>query len=387
MRRHVWMGIGLIAGLLVGLIAAGLAQRGHPGFADLVGTIRPIGSLFLNLLSMVVIPLVATALFAGIAKLGDLRTVGRLVVRTLAFFWATALAGIVLGFVVAAAVLPRAAVTPEQQVALRAAQGGDQGLIQRAAETIPSGAQFIVQLVPANPFKAAAEGNLLPVIVFVTIFGIAAASLPIEKRAPLTTIADATTEALIKIVHWVLLFAPIGIFALVAPIVLPSIALIARLAPGRFLRAALPSMLMGFSTTSSLATLPTMIDAADKDLQIPRPISGFVLPLGASLNRGGSAVFQAVAVVFIARLYGIPFGIGQMLAAGAAVFLASLTVAAVPSGSVISLFPAFQSAGLPIAGISILIGLDRIPDMFRTMTNVTGHLTSAVVVAAIEDRK
>src|SRR6266550_139749 len=396
MRRHVWMGIGLIAGLLVGLIAAGLAQRGHPGLADLVGTIRPIGSLFLNLLSMVVIPLVATALFAGIAKLGDLRTVGRLVVRTLAFFWATALAGIVLGFLVAAAVLPRAAVTPEQQVALRAAQGGDQGLIQRAAETIPSGEQFIV---------------------FVTIFGIAAASLPIEKRAPLTTIADSTTEALIRIVHWVLLLAPIGIFALVAPIVtqfgwslvramlwfilaviigviafialvyLPSIALIARLAPGRFLRAALPSMLMGFSTTSSLATLPTMIDAADKDLQIPRPISGFVLPLGASLNRGGSAVFQAVAVVFIARLYGIPFGIGQMLAAGAAVFLASLTVAAVPSGSVISLFPAFQSAGLPIAGISILIGLDRIPDMFRTMTNVTGHLTSAVVVAAIEDRK
>ena len=417
MRRHVWMGIGLIAGLLVGLIAAGLSQRGHPGLANIVGSVRPIGSLFLNLLSMVVIPLVATALFAGIAKLGDLRTVGRLVVRTLAFFWATALLGIVLGFLVAMAVLPRAAVTPEGQAALRAAESADQGAIQRAAEGIPSGAQFIVQLVPANPFKAAADGNLLPVIVFVTIFGIAAASLPLEKRAPLTTIADATTEALIKIVHWVLLFAPIGIFALVAPIVtqfgwglvramlwfilaviigvlafialvyLPSIALIARLAPARFLRAAFPSMLMGFSTTSSLATLPTMIDAADKDLQIPRPISGFVLPLGASLNRGGSAVFQAVAVVFIARLYGIPFGISQMLAAGAAVFLASLTVPAVPSGSVISLFPAFQSAGLPIAGISILIGLDRIPDMFRTMTNVTGHLTGAVVVAAIEDRK
>ena len=411
------MGIGLIAGLLVGLIAAGLAERHHPALADVVGKIRPVGSLFLNLLSMVVIPLVATALFAGIAKLGDLRTVGRLVVRTLAFFWATALAGIVIGFLVAALVLPRAAVTPEGQDALRAAQSTDQSTIQRAAESIPGGAQFIVQLVPANPFKAAADGNLLPVIVFVTIFGIAAASLPIEKRAPLTTIADSTTEALIKIVHWVLLFAPIGIFALVAPIVtqfgwslvramlwfvlaviigviafialvyLPSVALIARLAPARFLRAAFSSMLMGFSTTSSLATLPTMLDAADKDLQIPRPVSGFVLPLGASLNRGGSAVFQAVAVVFIARLYGIPFGFAEMLAAGAAVFLASLTVAAVPSGSVISLFPAFQSVGLPIAGISILIGLDRIPDMFRTMTNVTGHLTSAVVVAAMEDRK
>src|SRR3989442_6241654 len=127
MRRHVWMGIGLIAGLLVGLIAAGLSQRGHPGLANIVGSVRPIGSLFLNLLSMVVIPLVATALFAGIAKLGDLRTVGRLVVRTLAFFWATTLAGIILGFVVASVVLPRAAVTPEQQVALRAAAPADSG--------------------------------------------------------------------------------------------------------------------------------------------------------------------------------------------------------------------------------------------------------------------
>src|SRR3989442_13478419 len=151
MRRHVWMGIGLIAGLLVGLIAAGLAQRGHPGLANIVGSVRPVGALFLNLLSMVVIPLVATALFAGIAKLGDLRTVGRLVVRTLVFFWGTALAGIVLGFLVATVVLPRAAVTPEQQVALRAAAGADTSVIQRAAETMPSGAQFIVQLVPANP--------------------------------------------------------------------------------------------------------------------------------------------------------------------------------------------------------------------------------------------
>jgi Na+/H+-dicarboxylate symporter len=146
-------------------------------------------------------------------------------------------------------------------------------------------------------------------------------------------------------------------------------------------------MLMGFSTTTSLATLPTMLDAADKNFHIPRPVSGFVLPLGASLNRGGSAVFQAIAVVFIARLYGIPFGIGETVAAGAAVFLASLTVAAVPSGSVISLLPAFQSIGLPIAGISILIGLDRIPDMFRTMTNITGDLAGAVVVASLEERK
>jgi len=411
------MGIGLVAGLLLGLLAAGLAQRGQPALADVLRNIRPLGSLFLNLLSMVVIPLVATALFAGIAKLGDLRTVGRLVVRTLTFFWATAIVAILLGFLVGALMLPHAAVTPEQQTALRAAAGADATFIQRAAENIPTGLQFLVQLVPANPFKAAADGNLLPVIVFVTIFGIAAATLPPEKRAPLTNIADATTDALIRIIHWVLLFAPIGIFALVAPIVtqfgwslvramlwfvaaviigvillialvyLPSVAIIARMSPIQFLRAAYPAMLMGFSATSSMAALPLMIDAADRDLQIPRPVSGFVLPLAATLNRGGSAVFQAIAVVFVARLYGLPFGVGEMLAAGAAVFLASLTVASVPSAGVISLVPAFQSTGLPIAGLTILLGLDRISDMFRTMTNVTGHLASAVVVASFENRK
>lgn len=409
------MAVGLALGILVGGAAYALERQGYPQLASVAVGIRPIGTLFVSLLSMVVIPLIAAALFAGITKLGDLRTVGRLLFRALTFFWATALAGIVIGILVGAVLLPRTALTSEQQAAVQVAGGAD-AAIQRAAENIPTVAQFIVQLVPANPFKAAADGNLLPVIVFVTIFAVAAATLPLERRASLTNIADAVTETLIRVVHWVLLLAPVGIFALVAALVtqlgwrllvamawfvvaviagivlfialvyLPSLVLLARLAPRRFFRGAFPSMLMGFSTTSSMAALPTMLEAADKELQLPRSVSGFVLPLGASLNRGGSAVFQAVAVVFIARLYDVPFGAAQMLAAGAAVFLASLTVAAVPSGSVISLLPAFQAAGLPISGISLLIGLDRIPDMFRTMTNVTGHLTGAVVVSALENR-
>src|SRR5688572_384650 len=314
MRSHLRMGIGLIAGLVVGLVAYALARSGRPALSDGITAMRPIGQLFINLLTMVVIPLVAAALFAGIAKLGDLRTVGRLVVRTLAFFWATAIAGIVIGFVVASVTLPQSALTDQQQTAVRAAAGADVAVLQRTAESIPGGLQFLVQLVPANPFKAAADGNLLPVIVFVTIFGIAAATLPAERRAPLTNIADAVTETLIRIIRWVLLVAPIGIFALVAPVVaqfgsrlliamiwfviaviigvlvftavvyVPSVAFIGRVAPIRFLRAAYPSMLMGFSATSSMAALPTMVDAADNDLRIPRPISGFVLPIAATLN-------------------------------------------------------------------------------------------------------
>ena len=406
------MGIGLIAGLLLGLLAATLAEHNNPALAAVLLGIQPVGIIFKNLLSMVAIPLVATALFAGLAKLGELRALGRLVVRTLAFFWGTSVLAIALGFAIGSVMLPQAAVSPEKQAVLQAA-AADPAAIQSAAATIPTGLQFIVQLVPANPFKAAADGNLLPVIVFVTIFAIATATLPIERRTPLINLAD----ALIRIVQWVLVIAPIGIFALVAPtaaqygwdvvramlwfiaavvigvlvfiavVYLPSAALIARVSPLRFLRAAYPSMFMGFSATTSMAALPNMIDAADKDLHIPRPVSGFVLPLAASINRGGSALFQAIAVLFIARLYGIPFGFGHMLQAGIAVFLASLTVAAVPSGGVISLFPAFQATGLPIAGLSILMGLDRISDMFRTMTNVTGHLTTAVVVAPREPAK
>ena len=411
------MGIGLAAGLLLGLVAAWLAGNGHPGLLHVAQGFRPIGTLFLNLLQMVVIPLVATALFAGIAKLGNLRTVGRLVVRTLAFFWGTAVAAILIGFVVGSLVLQLGRVTPEQQAALRQAATADSSFIQKAAEDIPTGARFIVEMIPSNPVKAAVEGNLLPVIVFVTFLAIASAGLPQDKRQALTDVADVATEALVKIVHWVLLLAPIGIFSLVAPIVaqfgwglvkamiwfvaavfvglvifigavyLPSVALLARIKPARFLRASFPSLLMGFSTTSSLATLPTMLQTADRELHISRSIAGFALPLGASVNRGGSALFQVVAVLFVAQLYGIPLGFGELFQVGAAVFLASLTIASVPAASVVSLLPAFTATGLPIQGLSILIGLDRIPDMLRTATNVCGHLAGATVIAAVEGEK
>src|SRR5881296_4777604 len=168
MRSHVWMAVGLAAGLALGLVAAATQQ---PLLLALAGTwLRPVGTLFLNLLSMVVIPLVATALFAGVAGLGDLRRVGRLGARTLGFFGATTIAAVAIGFLVAALILPLAAVTPEQQAALRDAAQSDAGVVHRAAEQLPTGARFVVDLIPANPVRGAVEGNLLPLIVFITIF-------------------------------------------------------------------------------------------------------------------------------------------------------------------------------------------------------------------------
>lgn len=410
------MAIGLVAGLVVGLAAA---VTESPVLLAVARGLRPLGTLFLNLLSMVVIPLVATALFVGVAGLGSMKSVGRLGVRTLGFFLGTTLAAILIGFLLAALFLPLGAMTPDQQAALREAAAADSAFVRRAAEQIPTGtgARFIVELVPANPVRAAVEGNLLPLIVFTTIFAVAAAALPEEKRRTLTDLADGATQALIKIVQWVLLLAPLGIFALVAGAVaqfgwslvksmavfvlaviaglavfigavyLPAVALVARLKVTRFLKAAWPSLAMGFSTTSSLATLPTMLHAAEDDLKISRTVAGFVLPLGAAVNRAGSALYQAVAVLFLAQLYGIGFGVPEAFQAGAAVFLTSLTVASVPSGSIVSLTPALVATGLPLSGLTLLIGLDRVPDMFRTMTNVTGHVTAAAVIAAVEGEK
>src|SRR5207245_8601556 len=144
---------------------------------------------------------------------------------------------------------------------------------------------------------------------------------------------------------------------------------------------------MAFSPPSSLAALPVMLEAAGRDLRVSRTVASFVLPLGASIGRAGSALFQAVAVLFVARLYGVPLGLGGAFQAGAAVFLASFTVASVPSASIVSLVPAFTATGLPLAGLQLLLGLDRIPDMFRTMTNVMGTMSGSVVIAAVEGEK
>src|SRR5256885_15349974 len=213
MPSHVRMTIGLGAGLALGLAAVWSQQ---PVLLTVARGLRPLGTLFLNLLWMVVIPLVVTALFAGVAGLGSVRRVGRLGIRTLGFFWTTTLAAIVIGFAVAGLALPLASVTPDQQAALRQSALADSGAVRHAAEQIPSGARFLVELIPSNPLRAAIDGNLLPLIVATTIFAVAAAALPEEKRRTLTDLADVTTAALIRIVWWVLLLAPLGIFALVA---------------------------------------------------------------------------------------------------------------------------------------------------------------------------
>jgi Na+/H+-dicarboxylate symporter len=395
MTRNVAIVLGLVLGLTLGLAAA---LSGSAALAAVAAGVAPIGTVFLNLVKLVVVPLVGTTLFTAVATTSDLRRLGRVGVHTLAFLWGTTLVAILTGMIVTAAALPLA---------------GDLTISPTAGAVAPPPpvgvAELLVSLIPANAVQAAAQGALLPLIVFTALFGAAAATLPDARKRRLTDVADSVTAALVTLVNWILWTAPLGVFALAAPVAadvgmallrslgvfvlaviaalavftglvyLPLVRAVARLPLGRFLSATVEPATIAFSTTSSVAALPAMFRAAER-LELPRGIASFVLPVGAAIHRSGSALFQGSAVVFLGHLYGASVGPGELGAALAATFLTALTIAAVPSASVMTLPPALSALGVPLDGLGILLGIDRVPDMFRTVVNVTGDVAAAAVV-------
>jgi Na+/H+-dicarboxylate symporter len=399
MKLHAAIALGLIAGLLLGLVAA---VTGSPLLVGLAEGVAPIGTAFVNLLRMVVVPLVATTVFVGVAGLGDLKKLGRLGFLTVLFFVATTLVSVVIGMGAMRLLLPLAS-----EAAAEAAAGAVTGGAE--APELPGTIEFLVSLIPSNPFEAAAEGALLPLIVFTCLFAAAVGGLPAEHRDRLMDIASSLTTALIRLVHWVLWVAPVGVFALAAPVTaqsgwsmlqslavfviavvlglivfvagvyMPLAVTLGRQRPGPFLRALIGPQLIAFTTTSQAATIPAMLEAA-AELRVSRTAAGFVISLGAAIGRAGSALFQGAALIFLAWLYQIPIPIAGLGAAVLATGLVSFTVASVPSASVVTLAPALGAVGVPLDGLAVLLGVDRIPDMFRTAVNATGTMTAAVVV-------
>ena len=400
--------IGLLAGLTLGLAAA--ATRWPPLLAIASG-VEPIGTVWVNLIRMVVLPLVMGAVVAGVAGLGDPRRLGRLGGKAIAFFLGTGLVGIVIGLLLAAFALPLAPLSPEATRLLRDAATAGAADLGSTVQRSPGFTQFLTGLVPANPFRAAADGALLPVLVFSVLFGLAVAHLDEDRRRTIIGLADAVVAAVVKLVDWFMVLAPLGVACLAAPVaarlgwdVLASFGLFvavvvagclvftaAVLAPlvrygaglplRRAVRAAAPAYAIGFSTTSSMAALPALMEVTTADLRISRPVAGFVIPLAASLNRPASALFQAVAAVFLAGLYGVALGPAQYGALIGTVLLLTLSVPAMPRSAVLSLVPALLAAGVPMDGIGLLLGVDQIPDMFRTATNVAGHVAVTAVIA------
>lgn len=389
--------VGLAAGLALGMAAS---LTGSDALVMASEAVEPLGTLFIRALQMVVIPLVMTIVFAGVARLGDTRKLGRLGGISLGFIWLTTIPAVVLGMSTMGFALrfaPPVAPPPG---------AGAEGV------ELPGILDFVLGLVPANPFQAMAEGRLLPLLVFALLFGAAAGTLAPESRERLVGLADSVTDAFIKLVEWILWTAPVGIFGLAAPatarmglgllqslavfiatvvatlfvfmaaVYLPVVVILGRTSAGHFIRGTLPSYTMGFTTTSSVATLPVLLRDAPR-LGVSRRVADLVIPLAASLNRAGSGLFQGASVVFVAWLYDVQVPGGAWVGAVLACFLAASTVAPVPSASIMTLAPALDAVGAPLAGLGILLGVDRIPDMFRSGTNMTGHMAAAVVTESL----
>ena len=387
--------LGLFLGLLVGL---GAAATGNPILHAIARESAPLGKLFINAVKMIVIPLVVSVIFASVARLGDIRKLGKIGGMTLAFYWVTLIPAIILGMAVMAFGLR---FTP------------DINMPDVEAASIPklqSITDFIISLVPPNPFAAAADGAILPLIVFTALFAAAAGTLETERRERMITAAEDVSETLIKLVWWILYTAPIGIFGLIAPatallgwgliqslgvfilcvfialiifvalIYLPILFFAAKMGPKRFFKGSMGAASVAFSTTSTAAAIPVSLEETTKNLGVSENIAELLIPLGASMYRPGSALFQGAAIVFLAHIYNVPVALGTAGAVIFATFLVSLTVAPVPSSGVVTMAPALDAIGVPVAGLAFMLGIDRIPDMMRSCVNVLGQITAAVLI-------
>ncbi|HEX3865795.1 MAG TPA: dicarboxylate/amino acid:cation symporter [Gemmatimonadaceae bacterium] len=399
--------VALVAGLAGGLALSTIDSRAAN---IVVGIVEPVGTAWVNGIRMTVIPLVVSSLIAGIAKTDGGTTVARMGGRGLAVFLTILIASGMAGAFVSTPILlrfsPDAAATAHLRTT--AAASGSQ-LVPAGAVQTP--AQWLVSLVPANPIRAAADGAMLPVILFALMLGLALVSLPRRSREKLIAVLCAVEEAMLVIVRWLLAIAPLGVFALALPLVARlGVAAIGALATyvvlvslvaaalaifviypaaawgggislRSFARAAAPAQAVAFSSRSSIAALPALIDTSRTRLRLPEEATTFFLPLASAVFRPGAVLGLVTGAVFIARLYGVHLGAMQILTLVATSIVTSFSIPGIPGGSIVAMAPVLASVGLPIEGIGILLGVDTIPDLFRTTTNVTGQLAAAAIVA------
>ncbi len=389
--------IGLVIGIIVGLI-----------FGPKAKVIEPIGTIFLRLITLVVVPLVFVSLLLGTAGVGDIKRVGRMGLKTLGYFIFTTILAITVGLLLANLVKPGSGLSQDVQARIQKTTV-DQSSIDLQKLQKPSTLDILIEIIPTNPVKAFTEGNMLQIIFLALIFGTVFTMIPKNKAEPILTFLDGLNEAIIKIVHIAMKLAPYGVLALIASvtgkfgvsvlftlfkyaatvigglllyaIVWNSLAVasLGKMNPFAFFRGVREALLIAFSTSSSSATLPVAIDCLDR-LGISRQYSSFVMPLGATINMDGTALYQGVSAVFIAQIYGIPIGIDGQLMIVMMATLASIGAAGVPSAGIITLVMVLKQIGVPLEGLALILGVERFLDMCRTMVNVTGNLACSVVI-------
>jgi Na+/H+-dicarboxylate symporter len=376
--------------------------------ATVISVMTLVGDIFLRLLKMLVAPLVFVSMVAGIAAVGNPRQLGRAGLIMIVFFVVTTAVGVSIGLAAATVLGPGHAVPEETRNELAAAAGDDFSIESREPPTF---SEQLLRMVPENPVASLAEGDMLAIIFFSVFFGIALGLLPLDKSQPVIEVLDGTTDALVRIVQMVMETAPLGVGAIMTTVtatsgfsfllslaayggvvmlglaihvcflLLPALRFMAGLSIRKFWDVCKPAILLVFGTSSSTAALPVSTKCAESGLGVPKHIARLVIPVGATVNMDGTALYQGVATVFIAQLYGVDLSLGAMAVVVTMATLASVGAAGVPGAGMITLAMVLTSLGLPVEGLAIILGLDRILDMFRSAVNVTGDLSCAAVVA------
>lgn len=412
--------IGLVLGLVFGLVIIKFGL--DPSFT--LDFIKPVGTIFINSLKMIAVPLVFASLVIGVANLGDISKLSRIGGKTLLGYLVTTVIAISIGLLLVNLIRPGESLPQSTRDNLMLLYDDTVGSkASQAAQVNQQGPlQPIIDMVPENIVKAAADnGSMLQVVFFAIIVGIALLQIPKEKAKSFTSFFDAFNDVIIKIVEYIMLIAPYGVFALMASliveiagenpdsavellfalakyslIVVGGLVLVVfgvyvvilksftKLPVKDFFKAIRPAMLLGFSTSSSNATLPVTMRQVENEIGVSEQISSFVLPLGATVNMNGTSLYQAVAAVFIAQALGMDLTLSQQLTIVLTATLAAIGSAGVPGAGLIMLIIVLEAIGVPGAGVALIIAPDRILDMFRTVVNITGDTVVCVAVASTE---
>lgn len=381
--------IGMILGITVGLI-----------FGEDAAVLKPIGSLFVNTIKMLIVPLVFCSIIVGITSMQDTSKMGRIGLKAVVFYLTSTAVAITIGLFLGEFLQP----------------GAGLGLIAQQAEVVkatPSLADTLVALVPTNPVNALAQGHILQIIVFAVALGISLTLIG-EKGTPAIAIFESLAEAMYKLTDLVMKLAPYGVFALMAwvagkfglALLLPLIKVIgavylgsilhvlgvysalilfvSKLTPVQYFRGIIDAQVVAFTSTSSAGTLPVSMKCARENLGVSKGVSSFVLPLGTTINMDGTALYQGVTTLFVAQAFGIDLGMPEYITIILTATLASIGTAGVPGAGLIMLTLVLTTVGLPVEGVALIAGIDRILDMARTTVNISGDIAASVIIAKSE---
>lgn len=392
-KLHFQIFLGIILGILAGIL-----------FRENIYYLAPIGDVFIRLLKMVIIPIIFASLIVGVMNLGSIQNLGRLGLKTFVYYLVTSLSSVTIGLIMVNMIKPGVGSTLTLQA---------DSVDLSVTKTQFSFLDVFMQIVPENIMHSMVEEKMLGIIFFSIIFGCAMLAIDRKSKA-LNDVINSLNDVVLKITDWIMLLAPLGVFALTATIVgktgfgafkplafymftvllalfihvffilIMALIFIGKYSPIKFIKHVFPALATAFSTDSSVATLPVTMECLEKNVGISKKVVGFVSPLGATINMDGTALYEAVAAMFIAQVYGIDLSITQQFVIMLTATLASIGAAGIPSAGLVTMVIVLRAVNLPLEGIGLLMAVDRVLDMCRTTVNVFGDACGAVIIARLE---